>query len=125
MNLSQSRKKLRGLLSEMEKTSKVFFSRTPLIKGTVYKTQTKCGSPNCRCVKEGQLHEVWRLSRSHKGKTQTRTLKAHELDKYKKHTRAYQKHRKTRARLVKLHSKILEVVDDIENEKRNLLKDVK
>jgi len=125
MNLSQNRKKLESLISQMESLAEVFFNRKPLMKGSIYRTQTKCGSDNCRCTREGKLHEVWRLTRSHKGKTQTRTLKPQEVRKYKKYTQAYRRHRKARAELVKLNKKILKVADEIEKEKRKILKGIK
>ncbi len=125
MNLSQNRKKLKFLISRLENLAEVFCSRQPLIKGSIYKTKTKCGSDNCRCAREGQLHEVWRVTRSHQGKTQTRTLKPQEVSKYKKYTRSYRSHRKARAELVKLNKKLLKVVDEIEKEKRKILKGIK
>lgn len=89
-----------------------------MIKGSIYKTKTKCGTTKgCRCERKGELHEVWRLSRSHKGKSQTRTLKKHEVYKYQKYTKVYQRHRRARAKLVKLYTKILKIVDQIEKEK--------
>ena len=125
MSLSQNRKKLKGLFLRQEALIPVFLSRKPLIKGGVYKAKTKCGSKGCRCEREGELHEVWRLYRSHKGKSQTRTLKKYEVFKYQKYTQEYRRYRLARSRLVKLHSEILNIVDRIEKEKTRIIKGIK
>jgi hypothetical protein len=38
------------------------------LKGSLVRTRTRCGRPNCRCAK-GQRHEVWHLSYKEKGQT--------------------------------------------------------
>jgi len=53
MTLSQMRVKLRLLVNEQAKLLDILLARKPLIKGGVYQTKSRCGKPNCRCVKEG------------------------------------------------------------------------
>lgn len=43
--------------------------------GGVYQTKSRCGKPNCRCVKEKTLHSVWRLYRTEDGKARLKALK--------------------------------------------------
>ena len=75
MTLSQARLKLRQLGNELIKLLDIFLVRKPLIKGGVCLSQSKCGKPNCRCVREGKLHAVWKLYWTEDGKTRLKALK--------------------------------------------------
>ncbi|HDS09574.1 MAG TPA: hypothetical protein ENN73_05040 [Firmicutes bacterium] len=120
MDLSKKRKKLAGVFKEYDKLKTVFMTRVPMLNGGIYKTKTKCGNPNCHCNVRGELHEVWRYYYCESGKNKIKTLKIHEIGRFKELTERYKKFRRGRILLVKLHKEILELIDKIE---QSLIKD--
>jgi hypothetical protein len=120
MTLSQCRLKLRKLINEQIKLLAVLLARKQLIKGGVYQSKSRCGKLNCKCVKEGILHLVWRLYWTEEGKTKMRALKKSEVVYYQKLTKNYMRFRKARARLVKIHQEMIILVNLLE---RGMTKD--
>lgn len=116
MMLSKVRQKLRNLIGEQHKLSTIILARKSLIKGGVCLSRSRCGKPNCRCVREGELHAVWKLYWTEDGKTKLRALKYSELAYYQKLTRNYMRFRKARARLVKIHRAMIELINVLEKE---------
>ncbi len=114
MNLSQFRLKLRQLITEEIGLMKIFMERRPLLKGTVYLMETKCGRKGCKCEREGQLHTAWRFTRSHEGKPKAQYLTKEEVAKYKRLTQNYQRFRRARARLVKIHVEQMKIINLLE-----------
>lgn len=114
MTLSQARLKLRQLGNELIKLLDIFLARKPLIKGGVCLSQSKCGKPNCRCVREGKLHTVWKLYWTEDGKTRLKALKKGVVYDYQRLTANYQRFRKTRARLVKIHQEMIRLINLLE-----------
>lgn len=115
MDLSHCRQKLGVLLREETVLARQIMAREPLLKGTISKVKVKCGKKNCKCVREGKLHIVWRITRSNKGKTQTKSLCQSELmEKYKGLTDNYRRFRRARARLVKIQREALSLINRIE-----------
>lgn len=114
MTLSQMRVKLRLLVNEQAKLLDILLARRPLIKGGVYQTKSRCGKPNCRCVKEGSLHLMWRLYWTEDGSARLKALKKHEVYDYQRLTANYQRFRKARAQLVKIHQEMIQLVNLLE-----------
>ncbi len=114
MILSQCRLKLRQLVNEQGKLLPILLTHKTLIKGGVYQTLSRCGKPNCRCVRQGILHPVWRLYWTAGGKACLRALRPKELYDYQKLTRNYMRFRKARARLVKIHREMIILVNQLE-----------
>jgi len=114
MDVSQARQKLKKLINEQARLVDCFISRIPLVKGTVYPIEVKCGKKGCRCEKEGKRHKAWQISRSHEGKSQTRCIGLGDLPKYKKMARYYRRFRKARERFVKLHKEQIELINVLE-----------
>lgn len=110
---SQLRHSLRSLAEEIRQLIDPFFSDTPLIKGSVYQLKRKCGKPGCRCV-QGQLHSRMVLSASEKGNTKLRVIPRGFLVETQIKVRRYQELRRARARLVEVHKKMLQVMDQME-----------
>ena len=117
MDAAKYRKKLKVLLSEETKLMDVFLDHKPLIKGGVFKGKTKCGNKNCKCEREGELHEVWRYYRCEDGKGNNRTVKKGELISLEKGTNNYKRFRRARMRLVKIHSEKMRIIDILEKAK--------
>lgn len=116
MDISKLRKELNITFKNMNNIKKSFMVRKPMLNGGVYKTKTKCGNPNCKCMLENELHIVWRYYYTEDGKNKVKTLKAYEILKYTELTERYKKYRKARMRLVKINKRIIEVLNMIEED---------
>jgi len=110
---SQLRQSLARLTNELRQIVEPFFSDKPVIKGSVYELKTKCGKPGCKCTK-GQLHHRMVLSASEKGKTKLRAIPRGFLVEVHSKVRCYQELRRVRVRLIELHKKMLQVMDEME-----------
>ncbi len=114
MDLSRCRQKLKEVTVAGTRLLPAFMSRRPLVKGGVYQAKTKCGKKGCKCEREGQLHLVWRFYSTARGRPTIRTLKKKDVLKYKSFTESYQRFRRARARLVKIHREQMELVNRLE-----------
>ena len=114
---SQLRQSLRRLSDEVRQLINPFFSDKPVIKGSVYELKTKCGKPGCRCA-QGQLHSRMVLSASEKGKTRLRVIPHGLLVEVQSKARRYQQLRRARVRLIEVHKKMLQTIDEMEAMRR-------
>ena len=114
---SRLRQSLVQLSNEIKKLSNPFFSDKPVIKGSVYELKRKCGKPGCKCV-QGELHRRMVVSASEKGKTRLRVIPSGFLIEVQVKVRRYQELRQARARLVGVHKKILQTMDEMEAMRR-------
>jgi uncharacterized coiled-coil protein SlyX len=114
---SQLRQSLRRLVEEMKQLIEPFFYDKPVIKGSVYELKTKCGKPGCKCT-QGQLHGRMVVSASEKGKTKLRVIPSGFLVEVQGKVSRYQELRRARKRLVELHKKMLNVIDEMEAMRR-------
>jgi hypothetical protein len=87
--------------------------REPVARGTVYELRRKCGKPSCCCATEGQLHAVTVLSVSEEGRTRLRTIPPDQIAAVRALTAQYQRFRRARARLVKVHRQMVTVIDQL------------
>ncbi|MGA2091458.1 MAG: DUF6788 family protein [Endomicrobiales bacterium] len=108
------RQKLKKLFKDGEGLLRVFMLDKPLLKGMIYKQRIKCGNAGCKCNKLGELHEVYRFTRSFNGVTQNRSINFAEVLKYEPGTKSYLKYRTARADLAKLHKEQIKVIDLLE-----------
>ena len=114
---SQLRQSLARLANEIRQIVEPFFSDKPVIKGSVYELKTKCGKPGCKCAK-GQLHHRMVVSASEKGKTKLRAIPHGFLVEVQTKVRRYQELRRVRVRLIEVHKKMLQVMDEMESMRR-------
>ena len=114
---SQLRQSLGRLANEIRQVINPFFSDKPLIKGSVYELKTKCGKPGCKCAK-GELHHRMVVSASEKGKTKLRAIPHGFLVGVQTKVRCYQQLRRARVRLIEVHKKMLQVMDEMEAMRR-------
>ena len=114
---SQLRQSLGRLANEIRQIVEPFFSDNPVIKGSVYELKTKCGKPACKCA-QGQFHHRMVLSASEKGKTKLRVIPNGFLVEVQIKVRRYQELRRVRVRLIELHKKMLQVMDEMEAMRR-------
>ncbi len=110
---SQLRHSLRRLSDELRQLIHPSFSDKPVIKGSVYELKRKCGKPGCKCA-QGQLHSRMVVSASEKGKTILRVIPHGFLVEVQAKVRRYQELRRARARLVEVHKKMIQVMDQME-----------
>jgi hypothetical protein len=114
---SQLRQSLKRLPDEIRQLIDPCFSDKPVIKGSVYELKTKCGKPGCKCAK-GQLHHRMVVSASEKGKTKLRAIPHGFLVEVQIKVRRYQELRRVRVRLIEVHKKMLQVMDEMESMRR-------
>jgi hypothetical protein len=114
---SQLRHSLRRLSDEVRELINPFFSDKPVIKGSVYELKTKCGKPGCKCAK-GELHHRMVVSASEKGKTKLRAIPHGFLVEVQTKVRRYQELRRVRVRLIEVHKKMLQTMDEMEAMRR-------
>ena len=114
---SQLRHSLRRLSDEVRQLINPFFSDKPVIKGSVYELKTKCGKPGCKCAK-GELHHRMVVSASEKGKTKLRAIPHGFLVELQTKVRRYQELRRVRVRLIEVHKKMLQTMDEMEAMRR-------
>jgi hypothetical protein len=119
-SLSRLRQELRRLLADLERSLEVVFSRTPLIKGTVYEMARKCGKPSCACTR-GKLHKSLVLSWSHQGKTRLKSIPPEKLAEIRHKSEEYLHFRQARAQVNVIHKRMLDVIDRIETLRREEL----
>jgi len=116
-NLSQLRQALRRLLQELEHSLEVAFGRSSLVKGNVYEMARKCGKPNCVCTR-GQLHRSMVLSWSERGRPRLFSIPPERVGELKEKSEEYLRFRRARARVTEMGRKIVAVLDQIENLRR-------
>ncbi len=114
MDISKKRKQLKDVFKEINDLEQSFMERDPILNGGVCQTKTKCGNLNCKCMREGKLHTVWRYYYTEDGKNKVKTLKKADVLNYSRLTERYIKFRSARARLVKLHKELLKLLNSIE-----------
>jgi len=116
MDSSQLRKRLQKSQREIGDLLRVLKQRPPLIRGSVYALRRQCGKSGCRC-QEGHLHESWVLSVPEKGRKRLRVVPKGKRMTWEQMSERYRRFRHTRARLVKLFSEIIKLVDELERER--------
>ena len=115
--LSRLRGALLALLEYLRETLNVALARTPLVKGTVYEIARRCGTPNCRCTR-GRLHRNMVLTWSEQGRHHMRSIPPAQLADLRKKSEEYLRFRRARAQVTVLHKKILKVLDQIQELRR-------
>ena len=116
--LSRLRQSLARLRDEANQLLEVFLGRDPLVRGTVYELRRQCGKPSCACATEGQRHAVTVLSFSEAGRTRLRAIPHGQIADLRALTARYQRVRRARARLVKVHRTMVAVIDQLEAARR-------
>ncbi len=114
------RQSLARMASEIRQIVDPFLSDKPVIKGSVYELKTKCGKPGCKCAK-GQLHHRMVLSASEKGKTRLRPTPRGFVVEVQTKVCCCQELRRVRVRLIEVHKKIVQVMDEMEAMRREQL----
>ena len=115
--LSQLRRSLVRLTGEVRGLIDPFLSDKPVIKGSLYELRRKCGKPGCKCA-GGELHRSMVVSASEKGRKSLRVIPRGFLVEVRAKVRRYRRLRRSRARLVETHGRMLKVMDELERMRR-------
>jgi hypothetical protein len=115
--LSRLRQELRESLNRLGQTLEVAWGRGPLVKGSVYQIARRCGRPGCRCTR-GQLHRNFVLTWSAQGRHHMRSLPSEQLSRIRPKSREYARFRRARAQVTILCKRILAILDQIEELRR-------
>ena len=94
-----------------------FFSDKPVIKGSVYELKRKCGKTGCKCNR-GELHCTMVISSSEKGKIKLRVIPKGFIVEVKRKANRYRKLRRRRKKLIDTHMRMLQVMDEMEQMRR-------
>jgi hypothetical protein len=109
-DFSNWRQQLWRSYSSIRQTLRRLLRSEPMVQGSFYLQQRRCGKPNCRCT-QGQLHGAWVITRSEGGKSHTYMVPVEERARLRRLTGEYRRYQRSRAVLVKGHLKLLELVD--------------
>ena len=115
--LSRLRVALLAFLEQLGEVLNVALARTPLVKGNVYEIARRCGTPNCSCLR-GRLHRNTVLTWSEHGRSHMRSIPPAQLAELRKKSAEYLRFRRARAEVSVLHKKILKVLDQIQELRR-------
>lgn len=115
--LSKLRQQLVRMKDQPGQLLPVFLGNEPLVKGTVYPLRRRCGKPSCRCA-HGKLHESLVLTASVEGRTKLQSLPEEKVERIRELTGRYQKFRTARADFVKLTTRMIRIIDAIEQLRR-------
>lgn len=115
--LNRLRRALLALLEHLREVLDVALARTPLVKGNVYEIARRCGTPNCSCMR-GRLHRNMVLTWSEQGRSRMRSIPGPRVAELRKKSAEYLRFRRARAEVSVLHKKILKVLDQIQELRR-------
>lgn len=111
---SRLRLSLCRLRDETARLLQVFLGREPLVRGSVYELRRKCGKPSCACATSGALHSCMAITWRDGGRKRLRSLSPKEQVELAQLTERYRAFRRTRARLVEMHTQMLDLIDTLE-----------
>lgn len=115
--LSRLRQELLEALERLRKTLEVALARTPLVKGSVYQIARRCGAPHCPCTR-GQLHRNFVLTWSEQGRHRMRSLPPQRVAEVRQKSKEYARFRRARAEISVLYKRILALLQQIQELRR-------
>jgi hypothetical protein len=114
--LSTLRKQLWRDYHTLARTLRRLQRSEPMVPGSFYLLRRKCGKPNCRCV-QGHLHTRWVITRSEQGKDRIYSVPPEQRARLRRLTGEYRRWQRTRAVLVKRQQKLLQLIDQLGEER--------
>jgi hypothetical protein len=115
--LSRLRQELLEVLERLRKTLEVVLARSPLVQGSVYQIARRCGTPHCRCTR-GQLHRNFVLTWSEQGRHRMRSLPPERVTATRQKSKEYARFRRARSEVSVLYHRILALLDQIQELRR-------
>jgi hypothetical protein len=109
-SVSRLRQQLWRLYGALARTLRALQRDAPMVQGSLYLLQRKCGKATCRCAR-GQLHSTWVLTRSEAGKHRLYAVPGEQRGPLRPLAREYRRWQRTRALLVKQLARLLALID--------------
>ncbi len=119
MDLSNLRQKINRLTKERAEHEKTIMKHNTLIKGSLVEQYKVCGKKGCRCQKGEKHGPYYYLSNKIQGKTQLLPV-TKDLSKIKQKALNYRDFRKAREKWVKVNAFMLNLIDQIEEAKKEV-----
>lgn len=104
--LRETEERLRALLQRFSA------ERGPLVRGAFQTHGTRCGKPNCKCLK-GDLHKTAVLVVSEEGTRRNIYVRIPDRPSLQRQSERYRSFRRRRADLAKLANEALGLVDEL------------
>lgn len=111
-DVSATRQRLWRVYAALKVTLQRLQRSEPMVQGSFFLQQRRCGKPNCRCA-QGQLHGAWVITRSESGRGRTYLVPAPERGRLRQWTAEYRRYQRARAVLVHRHVELLRLVDEL------------
>ncbi len=111
-DVSKLRQQLWRAYASLRPTLQRLQRAEPMVQGSFYLQQRRCGKANCRCA-HGQRHSAWAITRSQAGKSHTYMVPVEERARLRQLTEEYRRYQRARAVLIKGHLKLLAWVDQM------------
>lgn len=112
-DISKLRQQLWRAYAALASTLRRLQRSQPMVQGSFYLLRRKCGKPNCRCARGGQLHPAYVLTRSEAGQDRLYSVPKAQRAEVRKHAAEYRRYQRARAVLVKRHLRLLALVDQM------------
>jgi len=111
-DVSALRRELWRAYTALARTLRRLQRSQPMVQGSFYRLQRKCGKPNCHCA-QGQLHASWVITRSEAGQDRIYAVPVADRARLRQLTAEYRRYQRARAVLVKRHHQLLTLVDTL------------
>lgn len=111
-DLSTTRQRLGRVYAALKLTLQRLQRSQPMVQGSFFLQQRRCGKPNCRCA-QGHLHAAWVITRSEGGHSRTYMVPAPERGQLRQWTAEYRRYQRARAVLVHRQSEMVRLVDEL------------
>ena len=115
-SISKIRQRIAHLARKRKTIEKVLLSHKELYKGVIVELFRTCGKASCKCTR-GQKHRCYQITASIDGKRRTQHLPRRNLLKVRKLTDNYREFRQARAKWIKIHAEMIEMLNELEKAK--------
>ena len=116
-SVSRLRQELWRRYRALARTLRALQRDAPMVQGSLYLLRRKCGKPTCRCTR-GELHPAWVLTRTEQGRHRLYSVPADQRGALRPLTREYRRWQLARARLVKQTTRLLNLIDQLAEGRR-------
>lgn len=111
-DVSTVRQRLGRVYAALKLTLQRLQRSQPMVQGSFFLQQRRCGKPNCRCA-QGHLHAAWVITRSEGGQSRTYMVPASERGRLRQWTAEYRRYQRARAVLVHRQGEMVRLVDEL------------
>lgn len=116
IDTSKTRQEVLKIFREIEGLKAGLISRKPMVRGTVYELKRKCGNPNCRCARKGQLHKQVCIAITQGRKKRLLSIPVDKQFQMEKMNESHREFRRCRVRFIGLCRQVVKLCNQIEAE---------